>query len=57
MRYAGLILVALFVALLAALTLVEVSRNGLGPLSIVSILIVAMFVIGLLGAFRNPPRS
>ena len=57
MRHAGLILVAGFVVLLAVLTLVEVSRNGLGPLSVISILIVVMFVIGLLGALRNPPGA
>jgi hypothetical protein len=57
MRYFVLILVSAFVLLLAALTVVEVRNNGLDFLGVVSILIVLMFAIGLLGAFRNPPRA
>ena len=55
MRGVGLLLVVAFIALLGVLTAVEIARNGLSPLGVISILVLAMFAIGLIGAFRSPP--
>ena len=55
MRYAGLIVALIFIALLGVLTAIELARNGLTPLGLVSVLVLAMFGIGVFGAIRNPP--
>ncbi len=44
-----------FVALLGGLTLAEIAESGLDILSLISLGLVAMLLIGLIGAIRNPP--
>jgi hypothetical protein len=51
------ILVAVFamIVLLGGLTLAVVVRNGPDPLTVLSILVLALFGFGILGALREPP--
>jgi hypothetical protein len=55
MRTVVLIVAMVFIAGLAALTALDVSRYGLTPLDLVSILIVALMAVGILGALRPRP--
>ena len=57
MRRALLIITLVFIGALAALTGIDVVRNGLSPLDVVSILILVFFSIGIVGALREPPRA
>ena len=43
------------IALLAALTVTSLVQNGPDPLTIVSLLVLALFGFGILGALRHPP--
>jgi len=55
MRTVVLIVAMVFIAALAALTALDVSRYGLSPLDVVSILIVGLMAVGILGALRPGP--
>lgn len=44
-----------FIALFGALTVFDIVENGPNFLSLVSILILAMFGFGIVGALRQPP--
>jgi hypothetical protein len=54
-RAAVLTLALLFIVLLGALTVADIADNGLTPLDVVSVLILALFSIAVVGAVRNPP--
>ena len=41
--------------LLGVLTVVTLVRNGPDPLTLVSLLVLALFGFGILGALRHPP--
>jgi hypothetical protein len=43
------------IALLATLTVTSLVRNGPDALTIVSLLVLALFGFGILGALRHPP--
>jgi hypothetical protein len=43
------------IALLGALTVVVAVRSGPDPLTVVSLLVLALLGFGILGALRNPP--
>ena len=45
----------LFIAILAALTVVAVVNGGFNVLTVVSLLVLALFGFGILGALRGPP--
>jgi hypothetical protein len=45
-----------FIAVLGALTVVVVVRNGPDVLTIASLLVLAMFGFGIVGALRHPPH-
>jgi hypothetical protein len=47
----------LFIAMLAALTVADFVRNGITPLGVVAVLILALFMIGIVGALRQPPNE
>lgn len=53
----GLILTAalIMIALLGGLTVSVIVREGLDPLAVVSVLVLAMFAFGIVGALRHPP--
>lgn len=55
MRAAALTLALMFIVLLGALTVTDIADNGLTPLDVVSVLILALFSIAVVGALRNPP--
>lgn len=57
MRRTLLIVTLLFIAALAAMTAFDISKNGLTPLDVVSILIIGLFWIGIVGALRAPGRG
>ena len=46
----------LFCALFAAITVVVAARNGVDLAVVLSLAIVALVLLGLVGAIRNPPR-
>ncbi len=51
-----LAVVLAFIVLFAALTISVIVRNGLDPLTVISIVILAMFGFGVVGALRQPPE-
>jgi hypothetical protein len=57
MRTAVLIIALLFMAMLAALTVLDVIHYGVTPLDVVSVLILALFLTGIVGALRSPPQE
>ena len=44
-----------FIAVLGVLTVVVAVRNGIDILTLVSLLVLAMFAFGIVGALRHPP--
>jgi hypothetical protein len=57
MRTAIFVSVLAFIALLAGLTLNVALRNGPDVLTVASILVLAMFAFGIVGALRHPPED
>lgn len=55
MRTAILVAVLAMILVLGGLTVVVVIRNGPDPLTVVSLLVLALFGFGILGALREPP--
>jgi hypothetical protein len=51
-----LVAVLAMILVLGGLTVVVVIRNGPDPLTVVSLLVLALFGFGILGALREPPR-
>jgi hypothetical protein len=54
-RTAILIVAILFIAMLAALTVVDVIHYGVSALDVVAVLILVLFATGIVGALRHPP--
>jgi hypothetical protein len=52
-----LIAALLFIVLLGVLTIVVTVRNGPDVLTLASLLVLAMFGFGIVGALRHPPRG
>jgi NADH:ubiquinone oxidoreductase subunit 6 (subunit J) len=57
LRVPVLIIALLFIAGLAALTAIDIANYGVTVLSVVAILVLALFMIGIVGALREPPRE
>ncbi len=57
MRIALLVVVLLFLGGLAALTVYDVSSNGVTPLDVVSVIIIAFFGVALVGALASRPSE
>ncbi len=57
MRIAILVVVLAFIAMLAALTVVDIATYGLTPLDVVAVLILALFATAIVGALRARPPS
>ena len=55
MRTTILVAVLAMILVLGGLTVVVVIRNGPDPLTLVSLLVLALFGFGILGALREPP--
>jgi hypothetical protein len=47
----------LFIVVLGGLTAVVLVRNGPDVLTIASLLVLAMFAFGIVGALRHPPHQ
>jgi hypothetical membrane protein len=54
-RAAVLGIVLVTILLFAALTIDEIAKNGFGVLEFVSLVVLALFALGVVGALRNPP--
>jgi hypothetical protein len=50
-----LIITVLFLAGLAALTVYDISSNGVTPLDVVSVIIIAFFGVAIVGALATRP--
>ena len=55
MRTAILVAALSMIALLGVLTALVLFRHGPDPLTIVSLLVLALLSFGIVGALRNPP--
>jgi hypothetical protein len=55
MREAILAVVLLFIAALLALTIHALAQSGPDILTVLSVLVLAMFGFGVVGALRHPP--
>ncbi len=55
MRTVVLVAALVFIVGFAALTVYSVGAGGFGVLTVVSLLILAMFALGIVGALRSPP--
>jgi hypothetical protein len=54
-RGSVLALALAFIAILAALTVLDIVHNGFNGLDLVAIAILGLFTVGILGALRHPP--
>jgi NADH:ubiquinone oxidoreductase subunit 6 (subunit J) len=57
MRIPVLVIALLFIAGLGVLTGIDIARYGLTVLSVLAILVLVLFMIGIVGALRQPPRE
>ncbi len=55
MRQVALVAVLAMIGLFAFLTLSVAIRDGVDILTVVSIIVLAMFAFGIVGALRHPP--
>jgi hypothetical protein len=46
-----------FIAALAVLTGIDIARYGVTALSVLAIFILVLFMIGIVGALREPPHE
>jgi hypothetical protein len=56
-RVVVLIAALLFIGVLGALTVFDLVRNGVTPLAVVAIAVLVLFMIGIVGALRQPPSE
>jgi uncharacterized membrane protein len=56
MRPVALGAALVMIALLAALTVADAANNGASVLTVVSVIVLAMFAFGIVGALRHPPE-
>ena len=55
MRRTILVVTVLFIAGLFAMTVYDISLNGVTPIDVVSLLIIGFFGVAIVGALRVPP--
>jgi len=46
-----------FIALLASLTTFVIVRQGLDPVVVLALIVLALFCFGVVGALRHPPEE
>jgi hypothetical protein len=56
LRLLVLTIALLFVGALGALTVRDIHTHGLTPVSVLAVIIVVVFTIGIVGALLHPPR-
>lgn len=57
MRYFLLIIVLLFILGLGVLTALDISHYGLTAVSVLALVILVLFMIGIVGALTERPRE
>ncbi len=57
MRAAVFTVALLFIALLGVLTALELARHGITVAGVLAVLVLALLMIGILGALREPPEQ
>jgi hypothetical protein len=57
LRRTVLVLALMFIAILAALTILDLIHYGLSPLDVLAAMILALFATGIIGALREPPKE
>jgi hypothetical protein len=56
-RAAVLVVALLFIAGLGVLTALDIVRYGVTALSVLAIMVLVLFMIGIVGALREPPHE
>jgi hypothetical protein len=57
MRIPVLTIALVFIALLGTLTVIDFVNNGVTVVGVIAVLILALFLIGIVGALRHPPQE
>jgi hypothetical protein len=57
LRVVVLTIALLFIAGLGLLTVLDFSRYGVTVLGVLAVLVLLLFMIGIVGALREPPRK
>jgi len=57
MRIVVLTITVLFIVMLGALTAIDFVRHGVTVLGVTAVFIVVLFMIGIVGALRPPPKE
>jgi hypothetical protein len=57
LRTAVLLIALAFIALLGALTAIDISRHGVTLVGALAILILVLFITGIVGALTHPPNE
>ena len=57
MRLAVLTIALAFILLLGTLTVYVIIHDGVSADGVIAILILVLFVVGIVGALRHPPRE
>ncbi|HEY8624453.1 MAG TPA: hypothetical protein VIL82_00465 [Solirubrobacteraceae bacterium] len=57
MRVVILIVALVFIGLLGALTVRDIVRHGVTPVSVLAVLVLTLFCTGIVGALRHPPPN
>lgn len=47
----------LLIGILAFGAIRDIGANGLNPIAVLAIVVLALFAFGVVGALRNPPRA
>jgi hypothetical protein len=57
MRQTLLVVTIVFIVGLLAMTVYDISLNGVTPIDVVSVLIIGFFGVAIVGALRVPPSD
>jgi hypothetical protein len=57
LRTVVLVIALAFIAGLSALTALDVVHYGLSAVDVIAILVLVLFMTGIVGALRQPPRG
>jgi hypothetical protein len=56
MRYVLAVVAVAFTALIAVLTVIDITRHGVNWLDVLALMIVVLFATGIVGALLSPPN-
>jgi len=56
MRQVALVAALAMIGLFTFLTIADARNNGVNVLTVVSVIVLAMFAFGIVGALREPPE-